>query len=140
MKIEIKSVIHAGLESAMFAKRHIHALLFVVLIIVICAWGFIFWRYGYQAVFEREGEIARPLSIKKNELNSKRKRQEFKEKSEERISAIASYTHKLANTRENTSVEKYFGKKYLTYLRGEQIINKLRNAKENQKSQKANYI
>lgn len=83
MKIEIKSVIHAGLESAMFAKRHIHALLFVALIIVICAWGFIFWRYGYQAVFEQEGEIARPLSIKKNELNAllekERSRDEFRE-------------------------------------------------------------
>ena len=55
MKIEIKSVIHAGLEAAMFAKRHIHALLFVVLITVICVWGFIFGAM----------DIRRCLSVRK---------------------------------------------------------------------------
>ena len=83
MKIEIKSVIHAGLEAAMFAKRHIHALLFVVLITVICVWGFIFWRYGYQAVFEREEGEVRPLNIKKMSsmplLEKERARDEFRE-------------------------------------------------------------
>ena len=74
--------------------------------------------------------------IKENELNRKRKEKEFKDKSGERISAVASYVKQLAKTGENTSVEGYFGKRYLAYLRGEEIINRLRYAKENQATEK----
>lgn len=81
MKIESRSVIGTGLRAAVFAKRHIHALLFVWLILAIGAWGFIFWQYGYRAVFQQEEVAARPLTIKEGELKTllekDRAREEF---------------------------------------------------------------
>lgn len=74
--------------------------------------------------------------IRKNKALFKRKHREFMDKMGERNQAVASYIHRLANTRENTNVEQYFGKHYLAYLRGEEIINRLRHAKENQASEK----
>lgn len=64
--------------------------------------------------------------IKKNEVFFARKERNRKESVKERASAIASY---VKNTKDNTTPEEYFGKKTLAYLRGQQIVDRLRNAK-----------
>ena len=68
--------------------------------------------------------------IQSNEANRKRKKREFDAKMGERTSAVAGYVKHLADTKGNTTVEQYFGSKYLAHLRGEQIIRKLKDAKE----------
>jgi hypothetical protein len=65
--------------------------------------------------------------IKKNELQFKRNERERKERLRERAHAIASYTK---NVKDNKTPEQYFGKKHLAYLRGQEIINKLKNAEK----------
>lgn len=81
MKIELHAIMGAGVRVAVFAKRHIHTLLFALLILAICAWGFIFWQYGYKVVFQQEEAEARPLIIKERELDvfleKERVREEF---------------------------------------------------------------
>lgn len=47
-------------------------------------------------------------------------------KMEERTDAVATYLHSLEQGKGNSSVEKYFGRKHLAYLRGQQIINELK--------------
>lgn len=70
MKIELHAITGAGVRVVVFAKRHIHALLFALLILTIGAWGFIFWQYGYKVVFQQEEAEARPLIIKERELDA----------------------------------------------------------------------
>lgn len=81
MKIELRSVVGSGLRVAVFAGRHVHGFLFALLILAIGAWGFIFWQYGYLAVFQQEEVAARPLNIKEGELKTllerDRAREEF---------------------------------------------------------------
>lgn len=72
--------------------------------------------------------------IRKNEVLFARKERERKQKVKERSGAIASY---VKNVKDNTSLEGYFGKKYLTELRGQQIIDKLKNAERQAKVNKA---
>lgn len=63
--------------------------------------------------------------IKKNEVLFARKERKRKESIKERASAIASY---VKNTKDNTTPEEYFGKKTLAYLRGQQIVERMKNA------------
>lgn len=81
MKIELHAIIGGGMRIAVFAKRHIHTILFALLIFAIGAWGFIFWQYGYKVVFQQENAEARPFLIKERELNvlleKEREREEF---------------------------------------------------------------
>lgn len=65
--------------------------------------------------------------LRKNAVLFARKERERKLRTQERASAIASY---VKNTKDNTTPEEYFGKKHLTYLRGQQIVEKLKNATE----------
>ena len=69
--------------------------------------------------------------IKKNDLNFKKKERERKRLLGERTSAIASYV-KHAQKDATISPEDYFGKKYLSQLRGQKIIEMLKHAKKNQ--------
>lgn len=70
MNIELKSVVDAASRAVVFLRRHIHALLFVWLVMAIGAWGFIFWQYGYLVVFQQVETTSRPLVIKENDLNA----------------------------------------------------------------------
>ncbi len=70
MNIEFKSITGVVSRGTMFLRRHIHALLFVWLIVVIGVWGFIFWQYGYLVVFQQIETTNRPLIIKEKELNA----------------------------------------------------------------------
>lgn len=65
--------------------------------------------------------------IKQNERQRRILERERKEKLGERTSAMASY---IKNTKDNTTPEQYFGKRYIAKLRGEEIVNKLKYASQ----------
>lgn len=67
-------------------------------------------------------------TIRKHELNILRKKKDYAEAIRERADAVASYLKSLANGKE-WSVERYFGRKELVRLRGQQIIQKLQGNK-----------
>jgi hypothetical protein len=69
--------------------------------------------------------------MRKNEVLFARHERDRKEKTKERTSAIASY---VKNTKDNTTPEEYFGKRYLTQLRGQQIVERLRNEAQEKQS------
>ena len=57
------------------------------------------------------------------------KRKASHQKLEERTDAVATYLHSLEQGKGNSNMEKYFGRKHLAYLRGQQIIRELKHAK-----------
>jgi len=63
--------------------------------------------------------------IKETEENIKRKSRQYTEKLRERTDAVATYLKSIAAGKEK-SVDKYFGKKNLAQLRGEQIIEMIK--------------
>ena len=65
-------------------------------------------------------------TIKDNEKLVKARNREFDEKSKERTNAVAIYLRSLNQGGKTTDHEKFFGKKYLTYLRGKEIMEKLK--------------
>lgn len=68
--------------------------------------------------------------IKKTDEYRKSQQRDHTEKVRERASAVATYlTTKRGGAQSGVSIESYLGKKTLAYLRGEQIINKLRSKK-----------
>ena len=66
--------------------------------------------------------------IRENDLLRKRKEREFKDKSQERTSAVASYIKSVTKDKSNMTPADYFGRKQLAYLRGKEILEKLKNA------------
>ena len=68
--MEFKTVAGVVSRGGVFLRRHIHALLFVWLIMAIGVWGFIFWQYGYRVVFQQVETTSRPLIIKEKDLNA----------------------------------------------------------------------
>ena len=65
-------------------------------------------------------------TIKDNEKLVKARNREFDEKSKERTNAVAIYLRSLNQGGKATNHEKFFGKKYLAYLRGKEIMEKLK--------------
>ena len=72
--------------------------------------------------------------IRKNQLNFKRKERERKKLLSERTSAIASFVKYAERKDAKISPQDYFGRKYLAQLRGQKIIDILKNAKKNQEA------
>lgn len=64
-------------------------------------------------------------SIKKYNAMRRKKEREFDEGNKERAQAASMYLKSLEQGNTSEDVEKYFGKRYLAYLRGEQIRNEL---------------
>jgi hypothetical protein len=75
-------------------------------------------------------------TIKKNEVIRARRERESNSKVGERAQALASYVKHVAKTKQNVTVEDYFGKQYLAYLRGQQIVERLKHAKTQEQSKK----
>lgn len=65
-------------------------------------------------------------TIETNERLRKRRQREFGSRIREKSEAVAQYLDDVVKGKTSSSVEKYFGKKELTRLRGEEIINKLK--------------
>ena len=57
-----------------------------------------------------------------------RKEREYQDQLGERTSAAAKYMTDVNRGGVNTDIEKYFGKQYLTYLRGQQIMDRIKKA------------
>jgi hypothetical protein len=64
-------------------------------------------------------------TIKKHNLVMKRRQKAYEEAIRERSDAVATYL-KSRVSEGSTPVEKYFGKKWMSYLRGEKIMNVLK--------------
>ena len=74
---------------------------------------------------ERNKEIIEK-TIRETEANMRLKEREHDEGIRERASATARYIQSLQQGRGNASVEKYFGRRYLARLRGEDIVKRLK--------------
>lgn len=62
-------------------------------------------------------------TIKKYEKNRSRKMAEFTDALRERTDAVATYLCGINGAQRSRSIESYFGKAYLAYLRGQDIQN-----------------
>jgi len=76
-------------------------------------------------------------TIEENERLRKRRQREFGSKVKEKSNAIARYMKDLVNSKTSSNVEKYFGKKELARLRGEEIRNIIRAKLSNATIEKA---
>ncbi len=94
-------------------------------------------RLDYKKWFKEDGDAGFSpernkaiieKTIRKHELNILRKKKSYAEAVGERADAVATYLKSLSNGNE-LSVERYFGRKELTRLRGQQIIQKLQGNK-----------
>ena len=65
-------------------------------------------------------------TIKKYEAKRKAQMKDFQDKLGERSEAVAMYLKHVAGGK-STPVEKYFGRRNLAYLRGEKILQKVKN-------------
>ena len=66
-------------------------------------------------------------TIRKNEVNMRRRLRENDEAIKERASAIAFYLKNIERGQGNTNVTKYFGRRYMAKLRGDEILAKLKD-------------
>lgn len=73
-------------------------------------------------------------TIRKSLENRKRILKEEADKMGERIDAVTTYIYSRA-AEGNSSIEKYFGKRYLAHLRGMKIANTLKTRLQNQQRQ-----
>jgi glutathione synthase/RimK-type ligase-like ATP-grasp enzyme len=64
-------------------------------------------------------------TIKKHKLMMQRRKKAYEESVRERADAVATYL-KSSAAQKDTPVEKYFGKKWMAYLRGEKIVEQLK--------------
>ena len=60
-----------------------------------------------------------------NDQLLQRKDREFKEKTQERTGAVAQYLQNITQGSCVTEIERYFGRRYLAHLRGQQVIRQL---------------
>ena len=64
--------------------------------------------------------------IKETEALTRKKKREFQEGMGERSMAVAQYLKSVDQGGKNGQPEKYFGKRHLAYLRGVEILEKLK--------------
>ena len=77
---------------------------------------------------DRNNEVIADV-IKKTDKMRRQKAREFAADNRERSEATAQYLKALEGGA-STNAEKYFGRRELARLRGEEVLNKLKNAKE----------
>ena len=65
-------------------------------------------------------------TIKWTDRMARQKDNEALEKVKERTNAVKTYVQGLSEGGRSTDREKFFGKKYLAYLRGQEIVNKIK--------------
>ncbi len=87
-----------------------------------------FWQDKPDPGFslERNRQIVE-RTIAKYEAMRRLKQKQFNEQLDERTDAIASYLAGGEGAHRGRSLERYFGRKYLAHLRGEDIVNEIRN-------------
>lgn len=75
---------------------------------------------------ERNEQIINEIIEETDQIRAK-KRREFDTKLQERTDAVATYLHSLDQGGKSSNIEKYFGRRHLAYLRGEEIIRELQS-------------
>lgn len=65
-------------------------------------------------------------TIRRSEEQWRKKQRDFNEKVKERASAIATYAESLKMGRTNSDVKKFFGPMELAYLKGYELMDKLK--------------
>ena len=65
-------------------------------------------------------------TIKDNDLLVRERNREFDDKAKERINATATYLRSLNQGGKTTNHEKFFGKKYMAYLRGKEVMENIK--------------
>lgn len=73
-------------------------------------------------------------TIKESRARRRKLQAEYDEKLRERTSAVAQYLKGIEKGK-TSNVEKYFGRSYLAKLRGQEILETVRNAKKKEKGQ-----
>ena len=74
--------------------------------------------------------------IQETDKMQRQKQKDFNDRVDERSSAVMDYLKSLDRGGKATQIERYFGKKYIAYLRGQEFLSKLQqeyNAKKKQK-------
>jgi|SRR3990167_362993 len=61
-----------------------------------------------------------------NDRMDRKRDRDYTEKTKERTNAVVKYLKQISDGKGVTSVEKYFGKRYLAHLRGQEIVSKLK--------------
>ena len=61
-----------------------------------------------------------------NDVMDRKRERDHKEKLKERTSAVVQYLNQIKDGKGVTSIDKYFGKRHLAYLRGQEIVSKLK--------------
>lgn len=90
------------------------------------------WKFMEQAPYgdpDFSEEHNRRVIAEVDEWNDRMDRvreKTHKESVRERSSAVSRYLHQLSQGRGVSGVDKYFGKRYLAYLRGQEILSKLK--------------
>ena len=75
-------------------------------------------------------------TIKHNERISRDKKREYDEGIKERAWAVTKYIENLKSGGGETNTEKYFGRNYINYLKGQEISEKYKMAWNNAKKKK----
>ena len=90
------------------------------------------WKYMEQMPYgdpdfdpEHNRRVIEEVNRENDEMEKKRDR-EFSEQTKERTTAAAQYLRNVAQGKSVTAIDKYFGKRYLAYLRGKEIVNQLK--------------
>ena len=74
---------------------------------------------------EHNERVIKEVNDWNDKMDRKRDR-DYKSKTKERTDAVVQYLQQIKDGKGITSVEKYFGRRYLAYLRGQEIISKLK--------------
>ena len=61
-----------------------------------------------------------------NDVMERKRDRDYKRKTQERTNAVTSYLTNISQGKGITDIERYFGRRYLAYLRGQQIVNQLK--------------
>lgn len=62
-----------------------------------------------------------------NDKMDRKRERDFKEKMSERTNAVASYLKNVTEGKGVIGADKYFGRRYLAYLRGEEVVKQLKS-------------
>ena len=90
------------------------------------------WKFMEQAHYgdsnfseEHNKQVIAEVEDENDRMDRKRAR-DYHEKTRERANAVVQYLKNLTQGKGITGIDRYFGKRYLAYLRGEEIVNQLK--------------
>lgn len=82
--------------------------------------------YGDENFSEEHNKRVIEETERWNDEQDRKRVKDYQEKTRERTNAVAQYLKNLTQGRGVTSIDRYFGKRHLAYLRAEEIVNQLK--------------